>query len=160
MSCIGYETSSGVMIMWMMNLKGCGRKRPCGRVICFTDLYTRLRRGSKRTTRNLSGWPYSPSECDKGNVKVKLSLCFNWAPRHEGVLGEWRYTPLILRPRYYMEVSGQLHAPAALPPGKNSLVPIGQEAGWAPEPFWTRWWREKFPAPAGNRTLEPRSSSP
>jgi hypothetical protein len=21
----------------------------------------------------------------------KLSLCFNWAPRHEGVLGEWRY---------------------------------------------------------------------
>jgi hypothetical protein len=20
-----------------------------------------------------------------------LSLCFNWAPRHEGVLGEWRY---------------------------------------------------------------------
>jgi hypothetical protein len=24
-------------------------------------------------------------------VKVNLSLCFNWAPRHEGVLGEWRY---------------------------------------------------------------------
>jgi hypothetical protein len=21
---------------------------------------------------------------------VKLSLCFNWAPCHEGVLGEWR----------------------------------------------------------------------
>jgi hypothetical protein len=21
-----------------------------------------------------------------------LSLCFNWAPRHEGVLGEWRYS--------------------------------------------------------------------
>jgi hypothetical protein len=20
-----------------------------------------------------------------------MSLCFNWAPRHEGVLGEWRY---------------------------------------------------------------------
>jgi hypothetical protein len=30
----------------------------------------------------------------------------------------------------------------------------------APEPFWTRWWREKFPAPAWNRTLGPRSSSP
>jgi hypothetical protein len=26
------------------------------------------------------------------SVKVKLSLCFNWAPRHEGVLGEWRYS--------------------------------------------------------------------
>jgi hypothetical protein len=25
-------------------------------------------------------------------VKVKVSLCFNWAPRHEGVLGEWRYS--------------------------------------------------------------------
>jgi hypothetical protein len=32
-----------------------------------------------------------------------------------------------------MEVSGQLHAPAALPPGKELLVPIGQEGGWAPE---------------------------
>jgi hypothetical protein len=24
--------------------------------------------------------------------KVKLSLCFNWAPRHGGVFGEWRYS--------------------------------------------------------------------
>jgi hypothetical protein len=37
-----------------------------------------------------------------------------------------------------MEVSGQLHAPAAL-----SLVPIGYEAGWAPEPIWTLWRGEK-----------------
>jgi hypothetical protein len=29
-------------------------------------------------------------------VKVKLSLCFNWAPRHEGVLGEWRYSSTFL----------------------------------------------------------------
>jgi len=27
-----------------------------------------------------------------------------------------------------------------------------------PEPVWTQWWREKFPAHAGTRT--PRSSSP
>jgi hypothetical protein len=33
-----------------------------------------------------------------------------------------------------MEVSGQLHAPAALLPGKQPLVPIRKEAGWAPEP--------------------------
>jgi hypothetical protein len=32
-----------------------------------------------------------------------------------------------------MEVSGQLHAPAALPPGKEPLVPIEQEARWVPE---------------------------
>jgi len=27
----------------------------------------------------------------KVKVNVKLSLRFNWAPRHESVLGEWRY---------------------------------------------------------------------
>jgi len=31
-----------------------------------------------------------------------------------------------------MEVSGQLHAPAALTPGKETLVPIGYETGWVP----------------------------
>jgi hypothetical protein len=25
-------------------------------------------------------------------AKVKLSLCFNWAPRNEDVLGEWKYS--------------------------------------------------------------------
>jgi len=29
-------------------------------------------------------------------VKVKLSLCFNWAPRHEGVLGSGDTAPRIL----------------------------------------------------------------
>jgi len=59
-----------------------------------------------------------------------------------------------------MEVSGQLHAPAVLTTVKEPLVPIGQVAGWAPEPFWTRSWRKKFPAPSKIRTLEPRSSNP
>jgi hypothetical protein len=36
-------------------------------------------------------------------------------------------------------VSGQLQAPASLPPGKDPVVPTGYEAGWAPKPFWTRW---------------------
>jgi hypothetical protein len=31
----------------------------------------------------------------------------------------------ILRPRHLIEVSGQMHAPAALPPGKVPPVPIG-----------------------------------
>jgi hypothetical protein len=31
-----------------------------------------------------------------------------------------------------------LYAPAALPPGKELPVPIGQEAVWAPEQVWTQ----------------------
>jgi hypothetical protein len=41
-----------------------------------------------------------------------------------------------------MDVSGQLRAPAALPPGKEPPVPIGQEAECAPESVWTLWRRE------------------
>jgi hypothetical protein len=35
--------------------------------------------------------------------------------------------------------------------GKNPIS-TGKEAGWAPKSVWTRWWREKFPAPAGTGT--------
>jgi hypothetical protein len=34
---------------------------------------------------------------------------------------------------------GELHDPAALPPGKSPLVHIGYEVGWASEPVWTMW---------------------
>jgi hypothetical protein len=39
-------------------------------------------------------------------------------------------------------VGGQFHAPAALPSWKEPPVPIGKEAGWAPEPVWATWRRE------------------
>jgi hypothetical protein len=39
-----------------------------------------------------------------------------------------------------------------LPPGKGPLVPIGQEARWAPELVWTQRLEEKSFAPAGDRT--------
>jgi hypothetical protein len=39
-----------------------------------------------------------------------------------------------------MGVSGELHTPPALP-----RADTGQEAGWAPQPIWTRWWKEKHP---------------
>jgi hypothetical protein len=54
-----------------------------------------------------------------------------------------------------MEVSGQLHALAALTAEKELLELIGEEAWWAPEPVWTLWSVETFPAPDGYRT--PRS---
>jgi hypothetical protein len=54
-----------------------------------------------------------------------------------------------------MVVSGQLHASAALQPGKDLSVSIGYEVGCAPETVWTRWRGEKkIPAPVGN--LNPR----
>jgi hypothetical protein len=80
-------------------------------------------------------------------VKVKLSLCFNWTPRHEGVLGEWRYSSMHSWPRLLY------------PQGKRPGTPwIG--GWWAPGPVWTRWWREKFPVPAGTRTPDHPARSP
>jgi hypothetical protein len=68
--------------------------------------------------------------------------------------------PTHLRPEHLMGVSGQHHAPAALyPRGKDPAVPIGEEAGWAPEPVWTQRIEEKSFAPAGDRTPIARSSS-
>jgi hypothetical protein len=40
----------------------------------------------------------------------------------------------------------------ALPPGKGPQVPIGQEAGWAPEPVWTQGLEEKSSASVRDRT--------
>jgi hypothetical protein len=37
-------------------------------------------------------------------------------------------------------------------PGKAPPVPIGLEAGWAPEPVWTQRLEEQFFASAGDRT--------
>jgi hypothetical protein len=59
-----------------------------------------------------------------------------------------------------MEVSSQLHVPAILPIGKESLVGILQEAGWALEPVWTRWRREKFLVSTGTRTLDHPARTP
>jgi hypothetical protein len=43
------------------------------------------------------------------------------------------------------------------PQEKNPWYPLDR---WAPEPVWTRWWREKFPAPVGTRTLDHPAPSP
>jgi hypothetical protein len=56
-----------------------------------------------------------------------------------------------------MEMSGELHAPASLPPGMQPPVPIVWEAGRASEPVWTLW--EQFLVFTANRTPTPRLSS-
>jgi hypothetical protein len=45
-------------------------------------------------------------------------------------------------PRHLLEVSGQIHAPVALPQGKEPPLPIGQEVGWTPEPVCMTCTRE------------------
>jgi hypothetical protein len=56
-----------------------------------------------------------------------------------------------------MEVNGQLHAPAALFPGKTLPVPIVYEAGWVQEPVW-RSGVEKNTLSLPE--IQPRPSSP
>jgi hypothetical protein len=56
-------------------------------------------------------------------VKVKLSLC------HEGIWGNGCIDPHFSWPRHLLEVSGQLHAPAALPTGER-VCGIRWRGGW------------------------------
>jgi len=74
-----------------------------------------------------------------GKSKVKVILCLHITLRRFMGVEVWREAA----PPWFLTsaLDGRgslLHAPAALPP-----VPIGQEAGWAPEPVWTLWRREK-----------------
>jgi hypothetical protein len=54
-----------------------------------------------------------------------------------------------------MEVNGRLHAPAALPPGKEPLVPIRLGVG-GPQSRSGRGGEEKIPSP--HRESNPRVS--
>jgi hypothetical protein len=53
--------------------------------------------------------------------KIKLSLGLI---KHHA-MGEWRDNSTIFRPSTRWKLSSQLHAPAALPPEKQSPLPIG-----------------------------------
>jgi hypothetical protein len=72
----------------------------------------------------------------------------------EALGGRGDIAPTHSRPLHKMGVSGQRHAPSAiLPPGEGPPVPIGQEAGWDPEPVWTQRIEEKSFAPSGDRPV-------
>jgi hypothetical protein len=74
-------------------------------------------------------------------------------------MGEWMYRSAFSWPRHKLELSGQLHAPAALPPGKEPPVPIGEEGRWTPEPVWTTWRRENS-WPYGDSNSDPSVVQP
>jgi hypothetical protein len=50
-----------------------------------------------------------------------------------------------------MEVSGYIHNSAALSPGKEPQIPIGQESRWASELVWMWWWIPPPPPTAGRK---------
>jgi hypothetical protein len=51
--------------------------------------------------------------------KGEVPVLFNWAPRHEGLLGGGGIAPRIIWPRH-MEVNGQLHAPGRFIPRERA----------------------------------------
>jgi hypothetical protein len=61
----------------------------------------------------------------KVKVKVKLSLRFNRAPRHEGVLGEWRYSSTHSLTSALDGGEWSASRPGRFTPGKEPLLPIG-----------------------------------
>jgi hypothetical protein len=71
-------------------------------------------------------------------------------------LVERRFSPYSFFSSILDGVSGQRHAPAALYfQGKGPPVPIGQEAGWAPDPVWTQRIEENPLSLPGIETRSP-----
>jgi hypothetical protein len=68
--------------------------------------------------------------------------------------GEWMYRATFSWPRHYLDLSGQLHAPTALPPGKAPPLryPLDRRLG-GPQSRSGRCGEEKILDPTGTRIL-------
>ena len=60
----------------------------------------------------------------------------------------------VVVPPHWMEVSGQIQALSTSAAGKEPLVSVKHEVGWAPYPVWTFWRRENSFATAGKQTID------
>jgi hypothetical protein len=72
-------------------------------------------------------------------------------------MGEWMYTSDFLDLGLYLEVSGQLHISAALPPEKIPQYPLDRLGGPQSRSEWRG--KEKILDPTGTRTPTARSSN-
>jgi hypothetical protein len=87
-------------------------------------------------------------------------LFFNWAPRHGGLMGEWRYSSThsltsTLDIDEWSASRPDRFTPRERSPGTHWI------GGWmGPRAVLVAVVKEKFPSRSGNWTLEPRSSSP
>jgi hypothetical protein len=84
--------------------------------------------------------------CLVPKVKVKLFLCFNWEPRHEGVLGSWGYAPRIpdFGTRWRGVISFTLRP--FYPQGKSPWYPLDRRLG-GPQSRFGRGGEEKNSQP-------------
>jgi hypothetical protein len=96
---------------------------------------------------------YDWTEMHLSKVKVKQSLYTSWRRLGGEEYSSYSFSTSALDGgEWSASRSGR-----SLPPGKGSPVPIVQEAGCAPEPFWTQMLEEKSFAPTGDRTPIARS---
>jgi len=105
----------------------------------LTPKYQRQRKKIAYTCR------ISSSVMQKGKIVPVLFLTEHKVMKVYWESGGIAPSILDLSTRWRWVVSS--HALAALPAGKELLVPTTYEAGWVQEPLWRWWWREKFPAP-------------
>jgi hypothetical protein len=100
--------------------------------------------------------------CVSGQGEVNLPLWF--LTEHHAMKAYWGGGVKIRLHAFLTSALDGGERPASRPcrftPGEQPLVPTGWEAEWAPEPVWTRWWREKSPAPTGTQTLDYLARSP
>jgi hypothetical protein len=79
-------------------------------------------------------------------INVKLSLCFQVSTTPWRRIGGVEISSTLSWPRHYLEVSGQLHALAALPQGKNPCYPLDRRLS-VPQRRSGRGGEEKYSQP-------------
>ena len=81
-------------------------------------------------------------------------LFWSHSPRHERTQGQQTYSFTHSEALYQIQVSCQFQPPVALPSGKASVVPIAEQAIYAPELLSKYRRREKSFTLTGNRAPE------
>jgi hypothetical protein len=103
----------------------------------------------------------SPTEAPSAQrVHMRLYSKSSPATRHGSAWGERSYSSYSFTTSALDGGEWSASRPGrALAPGKGPPVPIGQEAGFAPEPVWTQILKKNSFASAGDQTSIIRSSS-
>jgi len=78
---------------------------------------------------------------DKGHPVI-------WHDWHRG--GDQRYSSTHALPQHQIQVTGQHHAPPAVPTGRGPGIPCREM--WTPEPVWTGTRKRKYLVPTKIRT--------